>query len=44
MEFVGAPEDEMLFCGMAIGYRNADAPVNDLVAERLPIDTWAKWV
>jgi nitroreductase len=43
-EFVGAPEEEMLFCGMAIGYRNTEAPVNDLDAERLPLDTWATWV
>ena len=44
VEFVGAPEEEMLFCGMAIGYRNTESPVNGLVAERLPLDTWATWV
>lgn len=43
-EFIGAPADEMLFCGMSIGYRDPDAPVNDLVADRLPLDEWATWV
>ena len=43
-EFIGAPADEMLFCGMSIGYRDPNAPVNDLVADRLPLDEWATWV
>lgn len=44
MEFIGAPESEMLFCGMAIGYGDPDAPVNSLVSDRLPLDSWATWV
>jgi nitroreductase len=44
MEFIGAPESEMLFCGMAIGHGDPDAPVNSLVSERLPLDSWATWV
>lgn len=44
MEFIGAPEDEMLFCGMAIGHADPDAPVNTLVSDRLPLDDWATWV
>jgi nitroreductase len=43
-EFIGAPGDEMLLCGMSIGYRDPNAPVNDLVADRLPLDEWATWV
>ncbi len=43
-EFVGAPEDEMLFCGMAIGHADPDAPVNTLLSERMPLDRWAKFV
>ncbi len=42
--FVGAPEHEMLFCGVAIGHRNPDAPVNDLRSERMPLDEWARFV
>lgn len=44
MEFIGAPENEMLFCGMAIGHADPDAPVNSLVSDRLPLETWATWV
>ena len=33
----------MLFCGMAIGQRDPDAPVNQLVADRMPLDSWVKW-
>lgn len=39
-EFVGAAEDEMLFCGMAIGHRDPDAAVNDLASERMPFESW----
>ena len=43
-EFVDAPEELMLFCGMAIGYANPDAPVNALVSEREPFERWATFV
>ena len=42
--FVGAPEELMLFCGMAIGYKDPDQPVNTLVSDREPFDVWAKFV
>ena len=41
-EFVGSPADEMLFCGMAIGYKDPDAPINQLKSKRRPIEEWAK--
>ncbi|MGH1491416.1 MAG: nitroreductase [Acidimicrobiales bacterium] len=40
-EFVGAGDDEMLFCGMAIGHRDPDAAVNSLDSERMPFEQWA---
>jgi nitroreductase len=43
-EFVGAPDNEMLFCGMAIGKADPAAPVNSLVSERMPLDQWARFV
>lgn len=43
-EFVDAPEDEMLFCAVALGYPDPDAPVNTLVSERLPLDDFARFV
>lgn len=42
--FVGAPAEEMLFCGMAIGYADGSAPINALRSERMPVDAWARFV
>lgn len=42
--FVGAPENEMLFCGMSIGHADDSAPINSLVSERMPLDEWARFV
>ena len=38
--FLKMPPEWMLFCGMAIGYRDPDAPVNNLVTERASTDEW----
>lgn len=43
-EFVKAPAELMLFCGMAIGYKDPDAPVNTLVSDREPLTNWATFV
>ncbi len=43
-EFVGAPDEELLFCEMAIGQADPDAPINSLVSERMPLDAWARFV
>jgi nitroreductase len=43
-EFVGAPDEELLFCGMAIGHADEDAPINSLRSERMPIEEWATFV
>lgn len=43
-EFCGAPDIEMLFCGMAIGHADWDAPINSLASERMPVDEWATFV
>jgi len=42
--FVGAEDNLMLFCGMAIGHKNPEADVNSLVSDRAPLETWAKFV
>ena len=38
--FVGLPDDHMLFSGMALGYRDPDAPINTLVSSRDHVDVW----
>ena len=43
-DFVGASENEMLFCGMAVGYADWNKPVNSLVSERMPLDDWCTWL
>ena len=43
-EFVGAPEDELLFCGMAIGHADWSHPINTLESARMPLDEWARFV
>jgi nitroreductase len=42
--FVDAPDELMLFCGMAIGHANPAAPVNELVTERAPLKDWTTFV
>ncbi|MGB3627776.1 MAG: nitroreductase [Henriciella sp.] len=35
-------ESEMVYCGMAVGYPDADHPVNSLRAERAPLEEFAE--
>lgn len=42
-EVVAIPEDHIFFCGMAIGYRDADAPVNSFPVPRAPLDEAILW-
>lgn len=37
-EYLSVPENEMIFCGMAIGYADETAPVNALESERAPLE------
>ena len=43
-QFVSAGDEDILFCGMSIGYKDSEAIINSLVSERRPIDTWATFV
>lgn len=44
-DFLGLDHDRyMLFCGMAIGYRDPDAPVNNFERERVPLDEQVKFL
>lgn len=42
--FVGADPETMLFCGMAIGKRDPDHPVNQLETDRAPADEWLRFM
>lgn len=42
--YFGAPEEWMLFCGMAIGYEDPAQPVNRLRADRAPLSAFCRFV
>ena len=42
--FVGAPDELMLFCGVAVGQADATAPVNSLISKRFSIDEFTTFV
>ncbi len=42
--FVKAQDELMLFCGMAIGYKDNEAKINKLRTERRPFEDWATFV
>jgi nitroreductase len=41
-DFLGLPDDHMLFSGMALGYADETAPINTLRTRRDPFDVWAE--
>jgi nitroreductase len=41
-DFIGLPEDHMLFSGMAMGYRDPDAPINGWRTRRDDFDLFAE--
>ena len=41
---LGLSADTMLFCGLAIGWRDDDAPVNHFKRERVPLDQQVKFI
>jgi nitroreductase len=42
-EFLGLPPEHMLFCGLAIGYRDDSAPINRLRTARAPLAEFARF-
>lgn len=39
----GIPDGHILFCGMAIGYRDLDAPVNSFPVDRAPLEEFVRF-
>lgn len=44
MEHIGAPSNQMLVCGMALGYADLNAVENALVTEREPLSSFARFI
>jgi len=42
--FFDVSSDDMLFCGMSIGYQDAEVPINKLVSSRRPMEEWASFL
>ena len=43
-EFVGAPENERIFCGVALGHADIDHPINGFESERFSLDEFATFL
>lgn len=43
-KFLGLPDDQRLYCGMALGYADPDAVVNKLRSERAPLDEFVTFI
>ena len=44
MSHIGAPPEEMLVCGMSLGYADEAATVNRLHTPREPVEGFTRWV
>lgn len=42
-EVIGIPADHIFFCGLAIGRRDPEAPVNNFPVARAPLDEAIRW-
>ena len=42
-DYLGLPDSDMLFCGMAIGYMDETSPINGLRTERAPLKEFSTW-
>ena len=43
-DFVKADSNDILFCGMSIGYEDTSDPINALKSSRRPLEEWAKFL
>jgi nitroreductase len=39
-DYLKVPQEEIIFCGMAVGFAEESAPINTLVSERAPLAEW----
>ncbi|GAB3097858.1 nitroreductase [Bordetella muralis] len=44
LPFIGAGANEMLVCGMALGYADESAPVNTYRTSREPVESFTRWI
>ena len=44
LPYVGAAEDEVMVCAMALGWADENDVVNELVTRREPLENFTKWM
>ena len=42
-EYLEYPEEEMIFCGLALGYADESAAINELYTDRAPVEEFASF-
>lgn len=43
-KYTGIPETDRILIGLAVGYPDGDAPINQFRSEREPVETFLRWV
>jgi nitroreductase len=43
-KYTGIPDSDRILIGLAVGYPDEDAPINQFRSEREPVETFVKWV
>ncbi|MGP1284249.1 MAG: nitroreductase [Parasphingopyxis sp.] len=42
--WLGVPDEQMLYCGLALGHHDPDAPINSLRTDRVPVSEFATFI
>ncbi|QLC25146.1 hypothetical protein HFP57_09000 [Parasphingopyxis algicola] len=42
--WLGVPDDQMLYCGLALGHHDPDASINSLRTDRVPVAEFATFI
>ena len=43
-QFLAASDNELLFCGIALGYKDEQAKINQFQSDRRPLSEWTKFI
>lgn len=43
-QFLAASDNELLFCGVALGYKDEQAKINQFQSDRRPLSEWTKFI
>ncbi|MBT8048349.1 MAG: nitroreductase [Gammaproteobacteria bacterium] len=43
-DFIGLPDEQLFYCGMAVGYADMDHPINQWRTERAPVEDFTRFL